>query len=113
MHEFSLTEKILNIVLKEAEAHHVRQVKKVTIIVGDLSGVVNDSVEMYFRIIAEGTMAEAAVLEFIREKARLYCETCKVEYIKTDRDFLCPTCGNLGRLTDIGRECIVQNIEVE
>jgi hydrogenase nickel incorporation protein HypA/HybF len=113
MHEFALTEKILNIVLNEAEAHHARQVKKITIIVGDLSGVVNDSVEMYFRLIAKGTMAETAILVFIREKARLYCETCQAEYIKTDRDFLCPTCGDLGRLTDIGRECIVQNIEVE
>ncbi len=113
MHEFSLTEKILRIVLNEAEAHQAREVKKIRIIVGDLSGVVNDSVEMYFRLISKGTIAEKAALEFIRQKAQLYCETCRTEYTKTNYDFLCPTCGNLGRLTDTGQECIVQNIEVE
>ncbi len=113
MHEFALTEKILKIVLSEAEAHQARRVQKIRLLLGELSGVVSDSLAMYFNLIAKGTIAEGAVLEFNREKARLYCETCRMEYEKADRDFLCPVCGNLGRLTDIGRECIVQNIEVE
>lgn len=113
MHEMALTEKILNIVIHEAEAHHAKEIKKIGIVLGDLSGVVSDSMEMYFEMISKGTMAEGAVLEFTREKARLYCNQCQTEYIKEPGDFLCPICGNLGRFTDVGRECTVKNIEVE
>lgn len=113
MHEMALTEKILNIVLHEAEAHHAKKIKQIGIVLGDLSGVVSDSMAMYFELIAKGTIAEGAVLEFTREKARLYCNQCQSEYIKDPGDFLCPSCGSLGRFTDVGRECTVQNIEVE
>lgn len=109
----ALTEKILNIVIREAEAHQAKKIKKIGILLGDLSGVVSDSMEMYFELISKGTMAEGAVLEFTREKARLYCNQCQTEYIKEPGDFLCPVCGSLGRFTDVGRECTVQNIEVE
>jgi hydrogenase nickel incorporation protein HypA/HybF len=109
----ALTEKILNIIIHEAEAHHAKKIKKIEMVLGDLSGVVSDSMEMYFELISKGTMAEGATLEFTREKARLYCNQCQTEYIKEPGDFLCPICGNLGRFTDVGRECIVKNIEVE
>lgn len=109
----ALTEKILKIILHEADAHHAHKIKKIGIVLGDLSGVVSDSMEMYFELISKGTIAEDAVLEFTREKAHLYCGQCQAEYIKEPGDFLCPICGSLGRFTDVGRECIVQNIEVE
>ena len=113
MHELSLTEKVLHIVLETAAAHQAKKVTKVGILLGELSGVVSDSMEMYFEMIAQGTIAEDADLVFTKEKARLYCEHCQTEYTKDSFDFLCPTCGNLGSFTDIGRECTVQNIEVE
>jgi len=113
LHELSLTEKILKIVLNAANAHQARQVKRIEIVLGDLSGVVSDSMEMYFEMIAKGTIAEEAVLEFTRERARLYCGQCQAEYTKDPKNFFCPICGNLGRFTDIGRECTIRNIEVE
>ncbi len=113
MHEMALTEKILNIILHEAEAHQAKKITKIGILLGELSGVVSDSMEMYFGLIAKGTIAEGAILEFTKEKARLYCNQCQSEYTKDPGDYLCPICGNLGRFTDVGRECLVQNIEVE
>ena len=113
MHELSLTEKLLKLVLAEAEAHQAKQITKIKIAIGDLSGIVEGSVETYFRLIAEPTIAAQAVLEFTRVRANLFCSYCNHEFIKPASDFLCPDCGELGRLTDSGRECFVESIEVE
>lgn len=113
MHELTLTEKILKIVLDEAETHGAQQVNKIRIIIGDLSGVVEDSVEFYFRLIAANTAAAGAELDFIRKKTRLFCGNCNREFEKQSGDFLCPECGNLGRLTGYLQECYVDSIEVD
>jgi hydrogenase nickel incorporation protein HypA/HybF len=113
MHELSLTEKIFKIVAAEAAAHNAGRVTKIKIAVGELSGVVDSSVEFYFRLLAKGTVAEHAVLEFDRIPARLFCIHCNKEFHKQARDFTCPDCGNLARLTEVGQECIVDSIEVE
>jgi hydrogenase nickel incorporation protein HypA/HybF len=113
MHEMSLTEKIYRLVLTEAKAHGAKRVTKITISIGELSGVAADSVEFYFRMLAKGTMAQDAILEFNRVPARLFCIYCKQEFNKLARDFFCPNCGNLGRLTEIGQECTIESIEVD
>jgi hydrogenase nickel insertion protein HypA len=113
MHELSLTEKIFKIVMAEAATHNAKKVTKVKIAVGELSGIVNSSVEFYFQLLAKETIAEDAVLEFIRVQARLYCTYCNKEFIKQARDFICPDCGNLARLTGKGQECMVESIEID
>ncbi len=113
MHELGLTEKIFQLVLAEAEAHQAKKINKVKIAVGELSGVVEGSVEFYFQLLAKDTIAQEAALEFTKIGAKLYCSQCDREFQKQSRDFLCPTCGNLARLTDNGQECIVESIEVD
>jgi hydrogenase nickel incorporation protein HypA/HybF len=113
MHELSLTEKIFKIVMAQAMAHHAKQVTKVKIVIGELSGVLGSSVEFYFQLLAKETIAEHAILEFNRVPARLFCIQCNKEFVKEARDFTCPNCGNLARLTEIGQECVVESIEVD
>lgn len=113
MHELSLTEKMFHLVLKEAEAHRAKQINKISFAIGELSGIVEDSVEFYFQLISKGTIAEQAQLKFKRIPARLFCIQCNQEFQKSQPDFLCPSCGNLARLTEIGQECIVESIEVD
>ncbi|MGE5582169.1 MAG: hydrogenase maturation nickel metallochaperone HypA [Bacillota bacterium] len=113
MHELSLTEKILRLVLTEAETHRAKRVTKIKIVIGELSGILESCVEFYFQLIAKDTPAQGAKLEFTRAEARLYCIHCAKEFKKQPRDFLCPECGSLGRLTASGQECTVESIEVE
>lgn len=113
MHEQSLTEKVLRIVLAEARHHQARQVTKVTLTVGELSGIVPESVELFFQILAAETAAAGAKLEFKIAKALLFCPCCQTQFDKRSGDFFCPSCGGLGRLTDAGREFQVESIEIE
>jgi hydrogenase nickel incorporation protein HypA/HybF len=75
--------------------------------------MMDSSIEFYFRLLAKETIAEHATLEFNRIAARLFCIHCSKEFKKEARDFLCPDCGNLARLTENGQECIVESIEVD
>ena len=113
MHELALTEKLFGLVLREAEAHKAGKVLKVKMVIGELSGIVEDSVELYFKLLSKNTIAEEARLEFQRTKANLFCIQCDKEFIKRSQDFCCHVCGNLGRLTKSGHECYVESIEVE
>ncbi len=112
MHELSLTEKMLRLVLEQAEKHP-GEITKIKLVLGDLSGIVPDCVAQYFRLIAAGTKAAGARLEFRRQPAILYCPICEWEFEKLPADFNCPRCGSLARLTESGRECFVESIEVE
>lgn len=113
MHEMALTDKILKIALTEAERNGAQKVNKVKIRIGELSGIIEDCVAYYFQLIARDTIAADAKLEFNICKATLFCPNCEREFEKKPRDFNCPICGGLSRLTGAGRECFVDNIEVE
>lgn len=113
MHELALTEKIIKLVLTEAEAHHAQKITKIKISIGELSGMIEDCVEYYFQLSTRDTIAAGAKLEFAKCKARLFCPHCERQFEKSPQDFNCPSCGGLGRLTNVGRECFVESIEVE
>lgn len=113
MHELALTEKILKLVLTEAAKYQAQKITRIKVSVGELSGIIEDCVEFYLQLSAQNTIAAGAKLEFTKCKARLFCPTCQQQFEKSSRDFNCPTCGGLSRLTEIGRECFVESIEVE
>ena len=110
MHELAITQNIVDIVLKGAPD---RAVKGITIVLGELSGVVEDSVRFCFDVVAADTAAQGAALTFLKVLAHIRCNQCGFEF-KMDRgDWACPRCGNLGGEVMQGRECYVESIEVE
>lgn len=69
MHELPITQSIINISCEEAVKHNVKKVRKIKIKVGELTGLVPQSIQYYFDIISKGTIIEGAVLDV--EKYRL------------------------------------------
>lgn len=113
MHEQAITEKILRVVLAKAAEHGVKRINTIKLAVGELSGIVPDSVEAFFSLLAKGTPAEDANLEFSHVKAKLYCPSCEHEFDKRVGDFNCPDCGSLARLGGTGQELTIESIEGE
>ena len=110
MHELAITQNIVDIALKGAPD---ARVTGVTIVIGELSGIVEDSVRFCFDIVAEGTAAKGANLTFHRVPTLLRCNQCAFEFKLDDGDWVCPQCGNLGGSVIQGRECYVESIDVE
>lgn len=112
MHELSIVESLLSVALEHAEKADATRILKVYVVVGDLSGVVEDSVNLYFRFLSEKTIAAGATIDFIRRPARLRCRGCNKIFTPENHEFRCPDCKD--QTVDIigGRELYVDRLEV-
>lgn len=113
MHEYPITQRIVEIANRHAEEAGASKVTAVHLVNGDYSGVVGESIEMYFDVIAEGTPCEGAVLTIRRVIPKLQCEKCGNYFERKKFSFTCPDCGGEGFPTEIGKEFYVESIEVE
>ena len=80
---------------------------------GELSSMVDDSIQFYWDIIAKDTIAEGATLHFRRVPAELQCMTCFHKYHPTDKELVCPQCGGVGAKIITGEEFALESIDVE
>jgi hydrogenase nickel incorporation protein HypA/HybF len=113
MHELSVTEGLLKIVSEEAEKSGVGKVTRIDIVIGDLTSIIDDSVQFYFDILSRGTVAEGAVLSFRRVEPEFSCLTCEYVFKKKSYDYRCPECGGKSLITSKGQEFYIESIEVE
>jgi len=113
MHEYPLTEQIVKIATEKAKENNARKVTRITLVVGEYSGFIGESIQMYFDIISQGTLCEGAILEMENVKAKWHCPRCNIDYVRQPLSFACPECGQDGEPTTIGKEFYVKNIEVE
>jgi hydrogenase nickel incorporation protein HypA/HybF len=114
MHELAVTEQVLAIALRHAAAAQATQITHIHLVVGQLSSIVDDSVQFYWRLIAEGTIAEKAVLNFERRPAQMHCLACGTRFALVDqRNFHCPHCGSPDVVVSGGDELLLESMQVE
>ena len=113
MHEYPITEQIIKICSKRCAEANAERVVNVKLVVGDRSGCVGESIQMYFDVIGEGTPCEGATLTIERVKTKLKCPNCGELFERAPMSFACPKCGTDGEPTEIGREFYIDEIEVE
>jgi hydrogenase nickel incorporation protein HypA/HybF len=110
MHELPITEGILNLA---TEAAGGRQITTSHLVVGELSSIVDDSVQFYFDVLSKGTLAAGAVLDFRRLPARVLCWECGRGFdVHAPLPATCPHCGGTKLQVTGGRELRVESIEV-
>ena len=113
MHELAITQSMLDLVLEEAKKAGATRVDRVNLVVGDMSGVVGESVEFYFGFLAKETIAREAVLSFRNVPTQARCHTCGEVSALGVQDWSCPACGNGSMEIVTGNELYVESIEVE
>jgi hydrogenase nickel incorporation protein HypA/HybF len=113
MHEMAVTESILRITLDHAGRAHASRVSAITIKLGQLSSLVDDSIRFYWDLIAVDTIAEKAELRFERVPARALCLDCQTEFALPKDSFACPKCRSERFKIVAGDEMTVESIEIE
>ncbi len=112
MHEYAVTESILEIVQTEAEKAGGGQVESITVVIGELSTFVDDSIEFYFQALSQGTIAEGATLIFEKVEARAVCCECGMEFKPTNIYYSCPGCHSPVFEVKQGQELYIDNLEI-
>lgn len=113
MHEYAVTKSLINIAVEEAQKANAGKITEIKLVIGDLSTIMDESVQMYFDIISEGTIAQGAKLIFRRVAAEFCCKSCGAKYNKPSSGFDCPFCGQMGVPTGVGKEFYIESLEVE
>ncbi|MFU0826207.1 MAG: Hydrogenase maturation factor HypA [Lachnoclostridium sp.] len=112
MHEYPITKRIIEIADEYAAKNNADQVKAINLVVGDYCGYVASSIELYFEIIAEGSLCEHARLNIERIKPKLKCSVCGKLFERKPFSFECPYCKGEGQPTEIGKEFYIKSIEI-
>ena len=113
MHELAVTQSILDICLRHAEQANARRIIDINLVIGQFSSIVDDSVQFYWDIVAEDTIAQGAVLRFHRIPGEMTCGTCGHKFQPNDETFVCPICSSPKVRITKGEEFQVESIEVE
>ncbi|MEO0091314.1 MAG: hydrogenase maturation nickel metallochaperone HypA [candidate division WOR-3 bacterium] len=109
MHEFSITQSILNQALSTAQKHNAKRINKIKLQLGEASAIIPECVSFYFDQIKIGTIAENAVLDFEKIPLKTRCPKCKKEF--TGLEITC----NCQKGVEIisGQEMIIEYIDIE
>ena len=113
MHELSVTENILDIAIQHAERAEAIRIKDLYLVIGDLSSIIDDSVQFYWDILTKNTIAEESRIHFKRIPTELECKNCGQEYQPNGKDLACPTCDGIQIKIISGNEFYLESINIE
>jgi hydrogenase nickel incorporation protein HypA/HybF len=113
MHELPVTESILEVVLESAHKAGARRITAINLVIGDLTSIVDDSIQFYFDILSKETIAEGADLSFQRQPAKAVCLDCGHQFeVGPPLVPICPACSSVRLQVTGGKEFFVESIEV-
>jgi len=116
MHELPITESILRIVLKHAEANSVRKVKTIYLKIGRLSDLQDEWIQRYFDYLSKKTVAEGARIVIERTTVVMQCNGCSASYeweVSKMDEVVCPACGGKSSTLLSGREYTIKEMEAQ
>jgi hydrogenase nickel incorporation protein HypA/HybF len=112
MHEVSLMQDTLILAAQHARQAGGTRIHRLMMRIGPLSGVVPETLEFAFEIVAKGTIAEGGRLEIERVPIVCHCRTCDTEFTAADMLCECPTCKTPSFDLRSGREMHLMSVEV-
>lgn len=109
MHELSIAQNIVDLVLEKLPESN-KKILAVNIKVGEVSGVIPDSLEFCFNIIIKDTKLQGAKLNIERVSATAFCNLCNKTFLIEHFLFTCPSCNGNDIKVLTGTELMVTDI---
>lgn len=113
MHEMSIAQSLLEIVLEEGRQHKLQKVRTIRLQVGALAAVVPGSLNFCFEMLSQDTIAAGAVMEIETVPVVARCDHCDLLFEVENHSFICPECDEPTLNLVSGRELSLINIEGE
>jgi hydrogenase nickel incorporation protein HypA/HybF len=111
MHEYSIVQALLERVDAEADRRGATAVHRISIRIGELSGVDVSLLQTAYTIVRDRTRCSAAALDIAAVAAVWQCPACK-RAIRAGSFLRCPDCARAAELV-AGGEILLDQIEME
>ena len=111
MHEVSIIQNVIEIVTQKAIENNLTKINKVALRIGELSGVMPESLNFAFDSCIKGTMLEESTLGIEKVSALGECKECNLEFPIEHFNKLCPNCNKFCTSVVRGYELYVNTIE--
>jgi hydrogenase nickel incorporation protein HypA/HybF len=114
MHELAVTQSVLAVALEAAAKADAKRITAINLVIGDISGFVDESVQFYFDVLSRDTPAQGAMLRFDRRPAMATCRDCGLAWqVTLPLPAACSACGGARLAISGGRELRIDSIEVD
>jgi hydrogenase nickel incorporation protein HypA/HybF len=110
MHEFSLTQDLLDRALRIANA---RQIVRVNLLIGPFSEEREESIEFYWKDLARGSLGEGAKLHFEQLPVEMKCLSCTGASYDEEEPSICGFCSKERLQFSEGEDIRLESIEVK
>lgn len=111
MHEYSIVQALMDLIEEQARAHRATSVARVSLRIGEMSGIEPDLLQTAFELVRERSICREARLEIRRVPARWVCRACGAE-VPAGGILRCPSCGSPARLAE-GSEIVLDQLDLE
>ncbi len=112
MHEIGIMEQTLEIAIQNAKAQNANKIKKMSIDIGKMSGVVPEALKFAFDVVSKNTIAENADLIINDIPVVCYCDSCQQNFSPQEWFFECPNCLQFSNNIIQGKEMKLVSIEI-
>jgi hydrogenase nickel incorporation protein HypA/HybF len=113
MHELSIMQSTLELVLQHAARNQATKVHRIVLKIGAISGVDPDALRFAHEVVVSGTIAEDSIMEIISVPVRCHCRNCSLDFEAEDGPIaLCPRCATPSGDVLQGREMELSQLEL-
>lgn len=113
MHEMGIMSGVLDSVNAAAQNAQAERVIKIILNIGEMTEIIQDSLEFAFQVMSEGTLSEGAELVIKTVTPHSICLDCGHEFDHDRFHRTCPECGSYSTSMTRGRELDIESIEVD
>ena len=103
----------MQIIEETALEQKVTRVKTVSLRIGQLACVEQESLRFYFDVVTQDSIAQQAKLEIIEVAGQARCNQCDCQVSIATHYEACPHCGNYALQVVQGDEMQINELEVE
>jgi hydrogenase nickel incorporation protein HypA/HybF len=110
MHEFSLTQHLLDLALKNADS---KQILRVNLLIGAFSDEREESIQFYWKDLAKGSLGDGAEIHFEHLPVEMKCLDCTGTFYLDEETSMCKFCDSERLQLLSGEDVRLESIVVE
>lgn len=112
MHEYSIIQSLLDMCEEHAKNNNAKEVSKVTVKIGVLSGIEPHLLQVAFDTFKENTICEKSEFIMQIQKIIINCNKCNTQSEIEKNEFICPACKSTDIKAIDGEDLQLLNLEL-